>query len=73
MINIEGEFVRLTIPLDEAVAFAMGGTDLRSTQPTPAMRRIVGELAVDALQYREQWREAAILRKSIRHLWPCDT
>jgi len=72
MISTEGEFVRLTIPLDDAVAFAMGWSDLGSVQPTDAMRRIIGELAVDALQYLEHWRAAAMLRDSIERLWPCD-
>jgi hypothetical protein len=71
MISTEGEFVRLTIPLDHAVAFAMGWSDLDSIHPTDAMRRIIGELAVDALQYLEHWREAAMLRESIERLWPC--
>ena len=72
MIRTEGEFIRLTIPLDDAVAFAMGWSDLGSVEPTEAMRRIIGELAVDALQYLEHWREAAMLRDSIERLWPCD-
>ena len=72
MIRTEGEFIRLTIPLEDAVAFAMGWSDLGSVEPTEPMRRIIGELAVDALQYLEHWREAAMLRDSIERLWPCD-
>lgn len=71
MIRTDGEFIRLTIPLDDAVAFAMGWSDLGSVEPTEPMRRIIGELAVDALQYLEHWREAAMLRDSIERLWPC--
>ena len=73
MISIERDFIRLTIPIDDAIAFAMGWSDLGSPEAAPAMRRIIGELAVDALEYREQWRAAAMLRDSIRQLWPCDT
>jgi hypothetical protein len=72
MISTEGEFVRLTIPLEDAVAFAMGWSDLGSTHPTAVMRRIIGELAVDALQCLEHWREAVMLRDSIERLWPCE-
>ena len=72
MIGTEGDFIRLAIPLDDAVAFAMGWSDLGSTEPADAMRRIIGELAVDALQYLEHWREAAMLRDSIERLWPCN-
>lgn len=70
-ISIEGEFVRLTLPICEAVSFAMGWSDLGYRRPSAAMRRIVGELAVDALQYSEEWRAAAMLRGCIRSKWPC--
>jgi hypothetical protein len=63
---VEGEFVQLAAPIDEAVAFAMGWIDCGYAAPTAAMRRIVGELAVDRLQYAEEWRIAAMLRECIR-------
>lgn len=62
MVIIEGEIVRLTAPVHEAVAFAMGWSDCGFVEPTPAMRRIIGELAIDSLEYAEEWRLAAMLR-----------
>ena len=45
MISTEEEFVRLTIPLDDAVAFAMGWSNLGYSEPSDGMRRVVGVLA----------------------------
>ena len=63
--------IRLALPLDEAVAFAMGWTDLGYREPTPAMRRIIGELAIQGLQHAEHWWEAAMLTHCLETKWPC--
>ena len=47
-------------------------SDLGYANPVGAMRRIVGELAVDRLEASEQWRAATTLRRSIELLWPVD-
>ena len=65
MVTVEGEFVRLTVPIHEAVAFAMGWSDCGFVEPSPAMRRIIGELAIDSLEYAEEWRLATMLRECI--------
>ena len=62
MVTVDGDFVRLTAPVHEAVAFALGWSDCGFDAPSPAMRRIVGELAIDSLEYAEEWRLAAMLR-----------
>ena len=72
MIRLEEEFVRLAIPMEDAVAFALGCSDLGYAAPSPAMRRIIGELAVDALQYAEQWRAATLLQSYIEEMWAFD-
>ncbi len=61
---------RLTIPVGEAMAFAMGWSDLSYRSASDAMRRIVGILAVDELEYNEQWRAAAIARQCLLTKWP---
>ncbi len=69
MLEIEEERFYLTIPLHDAVAFAMGWSDLRYSQPHETLRKIVGLLAIDALEYSEQWRVAAQLRACLRERW----
>lgn len=71
-VSFEEEMIQLAIPLDQAVAFAMGWTDLDYSEPNPVMRRIIGELALEGLQYSEQWREAAMLSHYLRERWPND-
>jgi hypothetical protein len=56
-----GDGYVLAVPLSEAVSFALGWLDLGYDEPPAILRRIVGSLAVDALQYSEQWRAAAFL------------
>lgn len=70
MLEIEEERFHLTIPLHEAVAFAMGWSDLGYSEPKEPLRKIVGLLALDALEYSEQWRVAAQLRACLRERWP---
>ena len=69
MLNHEGERVRLNMPLDDAVSFAMGWSDLGYTAPDIGLRQIVGLLAIDALEYSEQWRTATMLRVCLEHRW----
>jgi len=70
MIRVEGERVYLNVPVAEAIAFATGCSDHGYAGATGTMRRIVGELAIDELQYTEQWRAAAMLRHVIDRNWP---
>jgi hypothetical protein len=64
------ERFRLTIPLADAFAFAMGWSDLGYGRANDEARRIVGLLVVDALEYSEQWRESARVRECLIKKWP---
>ena len=70
MIETDGERFTLAIPLCDAVAFAMGWTDLSYSAPDDAMRPIVGLMAIDALEYSERWHAAALVRTCLRERWP---
>jgi hypothetical protein len=61
---------RLTIPIEEAFAFAMGESDLNYTEPTDEMRHVIGLLVIDILEYGEQWRVAADVRACLAARWP---
>jgi hypothetical protein len=61
---------RLTIPIAEAFAFAMGESDLAYADPTDEMRQVVGLLVIDKLEYAEQWRVAAEVRACLAIRWP---
>ena len=61
---------RLTIPLEEAFAFAMGWTDLGYSGVSDAMRHVIGLLVVDALEYSEEWRASARTRARLAERWP---
>lgn len=61
---------RLTIPLSDAFAFAMGLSDLECEAPSDAMRQVVGLLVVDSLEYSEQWRVSAQARACLAAKWP---
>jgi hypothetical protein len=61
---------RLTIPLEEAFAFAMGWTDLGYSGASDAMRHVIGLLVVDALEYSEEWRASARARARLAERWP---
>jgi hypothetical protein len=50
--------------------FAMGRCDLGYTDPPDELRQLVGLLAVDTLEYSEQWRAAALLRGCLDERWP---
>ena len=64
------EQYRLTIPMEDAFAFAMGEFDLGSEPKCDGMRQLVGVLVIDALQYGEHWRVAAEARAFLAHRWP---
>ncbi len=70
MIESSDERVRLTIPLAEAVRFAIGASDLHYREPNDELRQLVGLLALDMLEYSEQWRMAGLLRASMEATWP---
>ncbi len=63
------ERFRLLIPLWEAMAFSLGWSDLGSA-PTDTERQLIGLLAVDTLQYGEEWRIAARLQACLVAKWP---
>ena len=69
MLAIDEDRFYLTIPVHDAVAFAMGWSDLSYTEPNETLRQIMGLLAIDALEYSEQWRVAAQLRACLKHRW----
>ncbi len=70
VLELQGCRFRLRIPISDALAFAMGWSDLGYDHPEDALRRIIGALALDALEYDEQWRTAALARICLAHRWP---
>ena len=62
--------IRLLLPIDDAVSFALGWSDLDLEQPTDLLRQVVGLLTVDKLEYAEEWRNAAMLRICLEDRWP---
>ena len=71
MSGIEERY-RLAIPVEEALKFALGSSDLDYAAPSDELRRVMGALAVDTLEYSEQWREASIARSRLQEKWPDD-
>ena len=69
-IEFHDERLRLTIPLADAVSFAMGWSDLEYHDPADHLRQVVGILAIDAMQRGEQWRLAAMLQRCLAYRWP---
>jgi hypothetical protein len=61
---------RLTIPMEEAFTFAMGGSDLNYAAPTDEMRQVMGLLVIDNLEYAEHWRVSAEVRACLAARWP---
>ena len=55
--------IRLLLPIDNAVSFSLGWSDLDIEQPSDLLRQVVGLLTIDRLEYAEQWRNAALLRR----------
>ncbi len=70
VIEIAGERFRLAIPINDALAFAMGWSDLGYREPEDGLRRVMGALVLDALEYSEQWRAASTARECLRERWP---
>jgi hypothetical protein len=60
----------LDVPIEEAVLFALGLTDLHVDKPTNRARQLIGLIALDQLEYYEQWRDSAIVRKALKKKWP---
>jgi hypothetical protein len=59
----------LAVPIEEAVLFALGLTDLDLDEPSDHARQVIGLIAVD-LEYSEQWRLSGIIRKALKEKWP---
>jgi hypothetical protein len=70
MIDFKEDRYRLTIPLPDAIGFALGASDLSYAEPSDELRQLVGLLAIDLLEYSEQWRTAGALRNSMQARWP---
>jgi hypothetical protein len=68
--EINEERFRLTIPVTEALAFAMGWSNLGDHEANDATRKLMGVLALDSLEYSEQWRVASLARSCLRQRWP---
>jgi hypothetical protein len=60
----------LGVPIEEAVLFALGLTNLDLVEPSDHARQLVGLIAVDHLEYSEQWRLSGIIRKALKEKWP---
>lgn len=69
-IEFGDERLRLSIPLKDAVSFAIGWSDLDFREPADHLRHVVGVLAIDELQRSEQWRLASMLQACLAHRWP---
>ena len=69
-IEFHEDALRLTIPLTDAVSFAMDWSDLEYREPADHLRQVVGLVAIDALQRDEQWRVAAMLQRCLARRWP---
>jgi hypothetical protein len=61
---------RLTIPIVDAFAFAMGESNLSYAEVTDEMRQVIGLLVIDNLEYAEEWRAAAEVRMCLAIRWP---
>jgi hypothetical protein len=70
MIDFTEDRFRLTIPLSDAIRFALGISDLSYADPSEELRQLVGLLALDLLEYSEQWRAAGVLRDCLQDIWP---
>lgn len=70
MIESTEDRFRLTIPLTQAIPFAFGASDLGYSEPSDELRQLIGLLAIDMLEYSEEWRAAALVRRCLREKWP---
>lgn len=66
----DDEQLQLAIPVTEALKFALGQSDLGYSCPDDGMRKLMGVLALDALEYSEEWRSAALARAHLTEKWP---
>jgi hypothetical protein len=48
----------------------MGWSDLGYDCPSDPMRKLMGFLVVDSLEYSEQWRASAQARECLAERWP---
>jgi hypothetical protein len=64
------EQFRLTIPIEDAFAFALGDFELGPNETCDGMRQLVGAMVLDALEYGEHWRVAAEARAFLAERWP---
>jgi len=60
----------LALPIEEAVRFALALTDLDLDEPSDHARQLIGLIAVDHLEYSEQWRLSGIIRTALKEKWP---
>jgi hypothetical protein len=60
----------LDLPIEEAVLFALGFTDLDLDKPSDHARQLIGLIALDHLEYSEQWRLSGIIRTALKEKWP---
>jgi hypothetical protein len=58
------------VPIEEAVFFALGLTDLDLNRPSDHARQLIGLVAVDHLEYSEQWWLSGVIRKALKEKWP---
>ena len=70
MIEANDDRYRLTIPLTDAIPFAIGSSNLGYADPSNELRQLIGLLVIDALEYSEQWRAAALIRRCLQEKWP---
>jgi hypothetical protein len=60
----------LDMPIEDAVLFALGLTDLDVDEPSDRARQLVGLIALEHLEYSEQWRVSGTLRTALKEKWP---
>ncbi|MEP6955669.1 MAG: hypothetical protein ABI883_02500 [Chthoniobacterales bacterium] len=69
MIKQDGDTYTLAVPLLEAVTFSLGWDDHGYIDPPVFLRQLVGALAVDSLEYQEQWKIAGVLKEALEDKW----
>ena len=62
--------LRLYVPIEEAVLFALGLTDLDLDEPSDHACQLIGLITLDHLQYSERWRVSGMLRTVLKQKWP---
>lgn len=61
---------RLAVPIAEASEFAFGMSDWCYDNPPDELRCLVGQLLIDQLEYSENWRAAALVRRTLQRKYP---